>query len=82
MRSDVIAMHIGSCSGAEIGVFLGQRRLWGTATGSAVPELLEFYERQIGGIETRNREMSNKAVSMGVDRFENLLVRELIKLCD
>lgn len=35
-----------------------------------------------GGIETRNREMSNKAVSMGVDRFENLLVRELIKLCD
>ena len=41
----MIAMHIGSCSGAEIGVFLGQRRLWGTATGSAVPELLEFYER-------------------------------------
>lgn len=34
------------------------------------------------GIETRNREMSNKAVSVGVDRFEDLLVRELIKLCD
>lgn len=41
----MIAMHVGSCSGAEIGV-LGQSRLWGTATGSAVPELfLEFCER-------------------------------------
>lgn len=45
MRSDVIAVHIGSYSSAEIGVFLGQRRLWGIATGSAVPELLVFYER-------------------------------------
>lgn len=72
MRSDVIAVHIGSYSSAEIGVFLGQRRLC----------LSYWCFMKDRGIETRNREMSNKAVSMGVDRFENLLVRELIKLCD
>lgn len=55
----------------------------GTAAGNTGPELFfEQYERWIGAIETRNRETSNEAVSLGLDRFENLLVRESVKFCD
>lgn len=55
----------------------------GTVTDSAGPQLfLEQYGRWVGGNETRNRETSNEAESMGVDRFENLLVRESVKLCE
>lgn len=46
-------------------------KILGTASGNAGLELfLEQYERWVGGIETRNREMSNEAVAMGVDRFD------------
>lgn len=56
---------------------------WGSATTNAGPELFfEQNESRMGGAETGNGETGNEAGSVGVDKFENLLVRESVRLCD
>lgn len=42
----------------------------GSGSNAGLELFLEQHEKWIGRIETRNRETSNEAVSMGVDRFD------------